>query len=475
MGPGAAGRDDLAEVLAGVAFLANRPQVGLDELDRASRSATDPVHRARLDAQASLMQMASGDVAGGMASATATALAASELGDPVARSLALAVKGRLVTFEHGYGQGRELGAEAVSAGDLDPTTESHRWLPWLFLGLTELDLDNLDGVEVALERGRHASLRAKTPWAEPMYTALAGSAALRAGDIDDAMSLADGAVELSRSFESTQALAWAHATAGLSMFAAGDLVGAEAEADAARQAGESGSMLGADHVVRLNALLAEQRGDLDVAFDQLFGSWQIFEAVHVLSCQPVLAPDLTRIAIAVGRIDVASTVASTMAGAAELTELTWMQACASRCTGLTTNDPDQLQRAVDLYRSTVRRLDLAETLTELAKVAPADERCRLVDEAVRLYEECGAHAAAAGLSTQSGRSTSSREAQSDWDRLTATELAIVELTCEGLTNTETAERRGISRRTVESHLARVFRKLGVRTRSQLIVLAAHHR
>ena len=35
MGPGAAGRDDLAEVLAGVAFLANRPQVGLDELDRA--------------------------------------------------------------------------------------------------------------------------------------------------------------------------------------------------------------------------------------------------------------------------------------------------------------------------------------------------------------------------------------------------------------------------------------------------------
>ena len=57
-----------------------------------------------------------------------------------------------------------------------------------------------------------------------------------------------------------------------------------------------------------------------------------------------------------------------------------------------------------------------------------------------------------------------RRAQSD---LTATEGAIAELAATGLTNKLIAERVFVSPKTVESNLARVYRKLGIRSRAEL--------
>ena len=55
-------------------------------------------------------------------------------------------------------------------------------------------------------------------------------------------------------------------------------------------------------------------------------------------------------------------------------------------------------------------------------------------------------------------------------RLTHAERHVAELVRQGLSNKEIADQLSISRRTVESHLARVFRKLDVRTRTQLATL-----
>jgi DNA-binding NarL/FixJ family response regulator len=48
--------------------------------------------------------------------------------------------------------------------------------------------------------------------------------------------------------------------------------------------------------------------------------------------------------------------------------------------------------------------------------------------------------------------------------LTRTERSVVNLVGDGLTNTEIAHRMGISRRTVETHVSSIYRKLEVSTR-----------
>lgn len=59
----------------------------------------------------------------------------------------------------------------------------------------------------------------------------------------------------------------------------------------------------------------------------------------------------------------------------------------------------------------------------------------------------------------------------EWDRLTETERRVVELVCEGLTNREISERLSVSPRTVQGHLLKVFRKLGVSSRTRLMRVA----
>jgi DNA-binding CsgD family transcriptional regulator len=57
--------------------------------------------------------------------------------------------------------------------------------------------------------------------------------------------------------------------------------------------------------------------------------------------------------------------------------------------------------------------------------------------------------------------------------LTPTEERVVDLVAEGLTNPQIGERLYVSPRTVQTHLAHIFAKLGVSTRAQLAAQAAH--
>jgi DNA-binding CsgD family transcriptional regulator len=74
---------------------------------------------------------------------------------------------------------------------------------------------------------------------------------------------------------------------------------------------------------------------------------------------------------------------------------------------------------------------------------------------------------------QRGRGERKRPS-SGWASLTPAELDVVRLVAEGLTNKDVAGRLFVSPRTVQSHLAHVFAKLGVTTRTQLAQEAARH-
>jgi len=54
-----------------------------------------------------------------------------------------------------------------------------------------------------------------------------------------------------------------------------------------------------------------------------------------------------------------------------------------------------------------------------------------------------------------------------WESLTPTELRVVKLVCEGLTNPQIGERMFISRGTAKVHISHIFAKLGISTRAEL--------
>ena len=58
-----------------------------------------------------------------------------------------------------------------------------------------------------------------------------------------------------------------------------------------------------------------------------------------------------------------------------------------------------------------------------------------------------------------------------WDKLSKAERRVVELLCRGLTNPQIADELYLSRRTIQSHLYNVFKKVGVRSRTELVALA----
>jgi DNA-binding CsgD family transcriptional regulator len=63
---------------------------------------------------------------------------------------------------------------------------------------------------------------------------------------------------------------------------------------------------------------------------------------------------------------------------------------------------------------------------------------------------------------------------SGWASLTPTELDVVRLVSEGLTNNDIATRLFVSPRTVQTHLTHVYTKLGLTSRVQLVQEAAQH-
>jgi DNA-binding CsgD family transcriptional regulator len=87
-----------------------------------------------------------------------------------------------------------------------------------------------------------------------------------------------------------------------------------------------------------------------------------------------------------------------------------------------------------------------------------------LEEALRIFEELGASLWARRAKDELARVGLRRAAG---DELTETERRIAELAASGLTNREIAQAAFVSPKTVEANLARVYRKLGIRSRAEL--------
>jgi DNA-binding CsgD family transcriptional regulator len=149
---------------------------------------------------------------------------------------------------------------------------------------------------------------------------------------------------------------------------------------------------------------------------------------------------------------------------------------AMRAVALTDEHSDpvvRLREAVDVLAASPARLEHARALGDLGAALRranrrADARTAL-EEALELARTCDAHALVgtvhAELRAAGGRSAAPEVA--GIDALTASERRVAELAAEGLSNPEIAQALYVTRKTVETHLGHVYRKLGIPGRGRL--------
>ncbi len=158
----------------------------------------------------------------------------------------------------------------------------------------------------------------------------------------------------------------------------------------------------------------------------------------------------------------------------------WAQATAARCRGLmleARGDADaaseELERALAYQDRSPQVLERGRTLLALGALQRRAKRRRdartTLQAALDVFEEIGAglwaQRARAELARIGGRTSSGTD-------LTGSERRVAELVASGMTNREVAEALFLSEHTVESHLSAAYRKLGVRSRTELAALLA---
>jgi DNA-binding CsgD family transcriptional regulator len=184
-----------------------------------------------------------------------------------------------------------------------------------------------------------------------------------------------------------------------------------------------------------------------------------------------------RLAVGLGRDELARAVTAELEEGARRTSAASATGAALLCRGLVEGDPELALNAVARYRDTPLKPELAACCEAaavlLAEVDRRDEAVALRREAATIYADITASGDAsrvgAGLCELGVRHTRTRLGRPTfgWESLTPVETDVSRLVAEGLSNPEIGARLYISRRTVETHLSHVFRKLGLTGRTHL--------
>ena len=189
-----------------------------------------------------------------------------------------------------------------------------------------------------------------------------------------------------------------------------------------------------------------------------------------------IGPDLAEALVLAGDLEAARDVQAELEARGRELGRTWAIATALRCRGqiaaVEGRSEDalaDLQEAVALHAEVPQPFDRARTLLVLGTAQRrakqrAEARVSL-EAALAVFEELGAPLWADRARAEIAR-LGGRRAK-DPDVLTETERRIAELAADGRSNREIAGELFVSERTVEANLTRAYRKLGVRSRTEL--------
>ena len=194
--------------------------------------------------------------------------------------------------------------------------------------------------------------------------------------------------------------------------------------------------------------------------------------------EPCVIPvhaDAIEAQIGMGDLDAAATLLAEFEEQGRTSGRAWALATAARCRALllaASGDAAAatltFERALDEHRRVPQPLELARTLLAKGQVerrAKQKSAARqTLQQALGIFEELGAPLWAAKARAELARIGGRAPAG---DGLTPTERRIAELVAEGKTNKEVAVILVVAERTVESALTQIYRKLDVRSRTEL--------
>ena len=437
--------------------------------------ATDGIgecERARLTAWVAMSRVFEGDIEPAVQEAHAV-LETSD--DAPARALAtnaLAIAAEVAgRFTHAV----ELIAPTADWADEARSHEAHDARPHMILGRLLARLDRLDEASAAIQRGRRGAEALGIADAVPVYHSQAALVAHLGGNLDDASAELAVHAELA---EQT-GIGWHVVDESLRARIAlhrDDLVAAERHVAAAERDVAAGApSWGTDQLALARALALEAAGDARPALDPLA---EMFSAAPAF--QPAIGPELARLAVRAGEPERAAGVPDALQRIAQLNPgARSLQAGALLARGLVDGDAQALLAAAHLLRPTGRVLEWARALEDAAAAIGGDRARSLLADAREIYEHSGAtrdlaraDAARRTLGVRHGVGGRRRRPATGWEALTDTELKVVRLVAERLTNPEIAERMFISRRTVQTHVSHALAKLGVDSRRALAAEAA---
>jgi DNA-binding NarL/FixJ family response regulator len=187
-------------------------------------------------------------------------------------------------------------------------------------------------------------------------------------------------------------------------------------------------------------------------------------------------PNAIEALVELGKLEEARGLLAELKGRLSRIESPWGEASAGRCEALILAAEDDLpaavavlERALTVHERLPQPFDLARTLLALGTV---QRRARkrgaareTLERALAIFDELGADLWAEKARAELARIGGRRPYAPD--ELTPSEQRIAELVAEGKTNKEVAAILVIADRTVESALTQIYRKLAVRSRTEL--------
>jgi DNA-binding CsgD family transcriptional regulator len=369
----------------------------------------------------------------------------------------------------------ELFARALELGRQVQNPRLGRW-PDVERGRQALWGGRLDEARDAFTRLQTMTARTGIEFQRPFRALDLAQVDLAAGNFAATAQLVDDGLESAFDAGNRSAVMWLRYPDGLVHAHVGDddarvRLAVDEMREWGRARGEHTRVAMAHHVAGVHALAS---GDGRAALGELLDGVELERRQGFVHPGIVpLLPDAIEAATLAGDAGLAAELAAELETQSTALDLPWVGAAARRgagLAGLATGDrqaPSALADAAEMFDALGYRLDAARTWLWYARAlhragrraAAADAFADARDRFLAMHARPWAEQAAADLERVApGRTTG---------ELTDDEARIAALVIDGRRNREIAASLFVSVATVEAHLTRIYRKLGVRSRSEL--------